>query len=249
MTGARGAAASRLAFAASLVVLGAHALVTRHIGGVWGPVPGFVPVRTQAMLPLPIGMLVVACGLGLLWPRTAPAAARVLLGWLVLWLVVARLAEAAMAPAVAGYWSGCGETLVPAAAAWALQARDDARGRVVARVMFGLALLPFGLAHFIYLKETMSLVPAWLPAPRAWAMFTGAAYLAAAVALLTGVLVRLAATLAALQIAGFTALVWLPILASGHADASSWSEGVISLMLSAAAWVLAQALRPSASQA
>ena len=146
-----------------------------------------------------------------------------------------------MAPAVAGYWSGVGETLFVAAAACMLAAFGE-RGRRVARVAVGLALIPFGIAHFAYLKETASLVPAWLPAPRAWAMFTGGAYLVAAAALLSGVLARQAAALAALQIAGFTALVWLPILASGHADASSWSESVISLMLSAAAWVIAQAM-------
>lgn len=243
--GMRSAQAARVAFAASLVAVGGHAIVTQHVGGIWGPVPRFVPA--QAALPWLIGVLVIACGVGLPWRRTAPLAARVLLGWLLLWLVVARLAEAAMAPAVEGYWSGCGETLVPAAAAWSLQSHADERGRVVARVLVGLALIPFGLAHFIYLKETTSLVPAWLPAPRAWAMFTGGAYLAAAIALLTGVLARLAAVLVALQIAGFTVLVWLPIVASGHADASSWSETVISLMLTAAAWVIAEALRPAAA--
>jgi uncharacterized membrane protein len=229
-----------MAFATTLVALGAHALVTQGTVGVWGPMPHGVPV--PAVLPWFIGGLVVACGLGLLWRRTLPLAARVLVGWLVLWLLLARLVDAMMAPAIAGYWSGCGETLVPLAATWVLLALDGWRGRVVARVMFGLALIPFGVAHFVYLKETASLVPAWLPAPRAWAMFTGGAYLLAAAALLSGVLARLAAALAALQIAGFTALVWLPILASGHADASSWSESVISLMLSAAAWVIAQAM-------
>ena len=238
MTSLRIALAARVAFAASLVILGAHALVTHGIGGVWGPVPHFVPA--QAALPWLIGALVVACGLGLPWRRTTSGAARVLLAWLLLWLVLARLVEAAMAPAVEGYWSGCGETLVPAAAAWMLIARDDERGRIVARVLYGLALIPFGIAHFVYLKETASLVPAWLPAPRAWAMLTGGAYLAAAAALLAGMCARLAAALVAFQIGAFTALVWLPVLASGHADASSWSESVISLMLTAAACVIAQ---------
>ncbi len=242
MSGPRGAGASRLAFAASLVLLGGHALVTRHIAGVWGPVPRFVPA--QAALPWLAGAVVVACGLGLSSLRTAPVAARALLGWLLLWLVVARLPEAAMAPAVEGYWSGCGETLVPAAAAWVLMAPSSDRARAVARVLYGLALVPFGLAHLVYLRETASLVPAWLPAPQAWAMVTGGAFLAAAAALLAGIGVRLAAVLAALQIGGLTALVWLPIVASGHADAASWSETVISLMLTAAACVIADALRP-----
>lgn len=239
------AATARIAFAASMMVYGVHALVTRELAGIWGPVPKFIPA--QAVLPWLVGVVMLACGAGLLWRRTTPLAARVLLAWLLLWLVLARLAEAAMAPGVAGYWSGVGETLVVAAAAWMLVAAGD-RGRLVARVPYGLALIPFGLAHFVYLKETASLVPAWLPSPRAWAMFTGGAYLAAAAAMLTGVCVRLAATLAAVQIGGFTALVWLPVLASGKADAPAWSESVISLALTAAACVIAQGLRRGPSQ-
>jgi len=240
VTSPRIALATRVAFGASLVVLGAHALVTQGVVGVWGPVPRFVPA--QSALPWLIGVIVVACGLGLLWRRTTPVAARALLGWLLLWLLVARLVDALTAPAIEGYWSGCGETLVPLAAAWLLIARDAERGSVVARVLYGLALIPFGLAHFVYLKETASLVPAWLPAPNVWALATGGAYIAAASAMLTGVRARLAAVLSAVQIGAFTALVWLPILASGHADASSWSESAISLMLTAAACVIAQAM-------
>lgn len=238
-------AVARIAFAASMLVDGVHALATRELAGIWGPVPKFIPA--QAALPWLVGVVMLACGIGLLWRRTTPLAARVLLAWLLLWLVMARLAEAAMAPGVAGYWSGVGETLVVAAAAWMLAAVGD-RAPLVARVLLGLALIPFGVAHFVYLKETASLVPAWLPAPRAWAMFTGGAYLAAAVAMLTGVCARLASVLAAVQIGGFTALVWLPILASGKADASAWSESIISLALTAAACVVAQGLRRARSQ-
>ena len=237
------ATAARIAFAASMMVYGVHALVTRGLAGVWGPVPKFIPAR--AVLPWLVGAVMLACGAGLLWRRTMP------LAWLLLWLVLARLAEATMAPGVAGYWSGVGETLVVAAAAGMLVADCDDigdRGRLVARVLVGLALIPFGLAHFVYLKETASLVPAWLPSPRAWAMVTGGAYLAAAVALLTGVCARVASVLAAVQIGGFTALVWLPILASGKADAPAWNESVISLALTAGACVIAQGLRRAPSQ-
>ena len=245
MSASATAATARIAFAASMMACGAHALVTREVAGIWGPVPKFVPA--QAALPWLVGVVMLACGAGLLWRRTTSLAARALLGWLLLWLVLARLAEAAMAPGVAGYWSGVGETLVVAAAAGMLVAAGD-RGRLVARVLYGLALIPFGLAHFVYLKETASLVPAWLPSPRAWAMVTGGAYLAAAAALLTGVCTRVASVLAAVQIGGFTALVWLPVLASGKADASAWSESVISLALTAAACAIAQGLRRGPSQ-
>ena len=242
------ASAGHAVFAAILIALGIQGLITGDFTVVWQPVPESVPARE--VLVYLCASVSLASGIGLLWRRTAGLAARVLLALLVLWFLLWRVRSLFLAPLIEGTWSS-GATLVMAAGAWVLFAAfatdwdrqhlgfaTGDKGVRIARVLYGLGLIPFGYAHFANVKGTAELVPGWLPWHVAWAYFTGGTFIAAGMAVLIGVYARLAAALSALQMGMFGLLVWVPMVAAGSLTAFQWGEFVTTLALTAAGWVV-----------
>jgi uncharacterized membrane protein len=241
-------------FAATMIAVGIVALIKADFSPVWEPVPKGVPGRE--VLVYLSAFVSLGSGIGLLWRRTAGRAASILLACLLFWLLVFRVRAIFLAPTAQDSWSGVGETAVMVAAAWVLYAwfaGDWDRQRVgfatgdkglrIARVLYGLAMIPFGVAHFSYAKETAALVPAWLPWHMFWAYFFGFTFLAAGGGTLLGIYARLAVALSALQMGMFTLLAWVPIVAAGSRNAFVLSETILSAALTAAAWVVADSYR------
>jgi uncharacterized membrane protein len=240
-------------FAAVLIAVGILGLEKGDFGAIWQPVQR--AVSASEMLAYLCAGISLATGIGLLWRRTSARAARVLLAWLLIWFLLFKLPVILHAPGAVVSWESCGETVVILAAAWVLYAwfagdwerrrlafATGERGVRIARILYGLALVAFGLAHFAYVRETVALVPAWLPSRATWVYLTGGTYIAAGVAVLAGILARLASALAALQMGLLTLVVWVPMVAAGP-DASQWSEFVVSVALAAGAWVVADSYR------
>ncbi|HLO19864.1 MAG TPA: hypothetical protein VK192_05165 [Sphingomicrobium sp.] len=235
--------ASRLFFALTMIATGIIGLVIGGFAPIWGGVPKDLPDRQ--VLAYLCTFVSLVCGTGLLAKRTAPKAALLLFAYLSLWTIFFKVPFIIREPLVEGSYQSTGENLVLVAAAWVLCA-ELPKGRLggdgglrIASVFYGLALIAFGLSHFVYVSLTAPLVPAWLLAPLFWAYFTGAVYLVTGFLLVTGFGVRMAAALAAVQIALITLLVWGPMVLAGNLTAMHWQETVVSWALTAGALVIA----------
>jgi uncharacterized membrane protein len=240
-------------FATTLIAVGIMGLVKGGFLAFWSGVPKDMPARTA--LAYLCALISMASGIGLLLRRAAAVASRVLLISFALWMLFFRVPLIFREPTSSGMWWAFGEIAVMIGAAWVLVVwfagdREGMRPGFVtgdkglrsARVLYGLGLIPFGIAHFTFLDRTVSMVPGWLPWHLGWAYFTGGALIAAGVAVACGVFARLAAMLSALEMSLFTLIVWIPIVAAGT-GAFQWNEFVDSCVLSAAAWVVADSYR------
>jgi uncharacterized membrane protein len=240
-------------FAATMVGLGILGLVQGRFTPIWGGVPKSFPGREG--LAYTCALVLLTTGIGLFWRRSAAVASRVLLVYLLAWLLLLRLPLFFTGFTVDIWWAAA-QAAVLVAAAWVLYVwfagEEDAarvgfatgdRGLRIARALYGMGLIPFGIAHFMYLERTASLVPGWLPWHVGFSYFTGGTFILAGLAVLVGVYARLAAALAALQIGLFTLLVWVPIIVAGTAKPSDWQEFIASIALTTVAWVVADSYR------
>lgn len=244
-------AAARVTFATGMIAFAVLGLVYGDFAMTLQPFAPRTPLAYAA------AVIMLAGGLGLLTRRTAPAASALVFGYLLLWTVL-KIPALVTSPIMDGKWLGFGEIAMMLAGAWVLFARHTragdssplrlfvgASGMRAAQLLFGLAVLPVGASHFVYLSETIALVPPWLPLRRGWAYLTGAGQIAAGLGVLFSVLPRLAATAEAAMVTVFTLLVWVPPLLSHPGDRRALTVTVVSWAIAAGAWVVAGSFAPA----
>lgn len=195
-------------------------------------------------------------GFGLLLRPTAAWSARVLFPYLILWLLL-KVPVLVTAPQIEAVWLGFGEIAVLLTGGWILFAKfaglstESPLGFLsgensvrVARLLFAVSLIPIGLSHLVYVKETTDLVPAWLPYRVGWAYLTGVGQIACGLGVLFSIFPRVAATVEAVMISLFTLLVWIPAVLRAPTARLPWTAFFISWAIASAAWVVAQNISP-----
>ena len=237
-------------FVVGLIGLGVVALVVGGFALVWQPVPDWVPAR-QAVAYV-TGALMVLLGIGLSFRRSRVWSVRILFVYLFLWALL-KVPGVFVAPGTEATWLGLGELTLLLSGGWTLFARlgnipDKSplgflagdRGVLMARILFAVSVLPIGLSHIFYVKETADFVPHWLPYREGWAYLTGVGQMASGLGVLFNVFPRIAAWAEAGQIALYTFLVWGPVVLAAPKTRLPWTAFFISWIIGAAAWAVAQ---------
>jgi uncharacterized membrane protein YphA (DoxX/SURF4 family) len=233
-------------YGAGAVALGVSGLVWRDFAVNWQRVEGNFAHREA--LAIAVALYEVAAGLAIAWPRTRRAGAAMLTAlyavFTLLWVV-----QVARVPRVYDGWGNVFEELSlviaglvayawasPAESAWARRRKWIARA-------YGVCPVSFGVDHFVYLAGAAAFVPKWIPPGQMfWVVTTAVCFLAAAAAILSGILAGLAARMLTVMIIGFGILGWLPRLVELPHMHFMWSANSINLALAGAAWVVADAI-------
>ena len=179
------------------VALGVTGLFWGDFAVAWQP-DSIAPGGSAMGYAVPIAPLLA--GLAMQWKRAVSQSAIALV---ILYAVAEIFLDVPRGVAHASafiYWYGVFENLALAAGGVIIYAHcarlepaTAERLCKITRIVFGVCLIYFGLAHHLYLANTASMVPAWLPPGQVfWAYATGAAHIAAGIALLSGIYARAA---------------------------------------------------------
>jgi uncharacterized membrane protein len=198
------------------------------------------------------GIWMIAGGVAILWRRSARrgAAALTVIYFIfaVFWLprfYTAPLVLGFRIPILIGVLAGFGSQLIVSAAGalvCASMATDSTWSQTVliARWIFGLCSIAFGLAHLTGIKDNIVYVPTWMPLGREfWVIATGICFVLAGLAILSGILDVLAPRLLALMLFVFSAVTLVPRIVAFPHRHDVWGGNAYQLAAVAAAWIFA----------
>jgi len=218
--------------------LGIIGLVFASFALQWQPVPACI--AQHGALTIVSGLILVLGGIATSLRRTVTLGAIMLALWYGLWVVALHVPVVFATPSI-GSLLGVAEIFALTTAGLQLQyVRRLRTGPVLVwvRILFGLCPLVFGLSHYVYAEFTAQMVPGWIPSPLFWAYATGTAHFAAGIAIVTGIRVRLVATLLAAMCGSFVLLLHLPRVIATPGSQLEWTMMFVALSITGAAWIM-----------
>jgi uncharacterized membrane protein YphA (DoxX/SURF4 family) len=239
-------------YAAGAIFLGLVGLGSGEFATPWqrvelGP-PFHAPVAYVAAL------IELTAGLALLWRRTARVGALALTilfsAFMFLWVpkaVAGNLHDFFTSNSLLEQFSLVVAGAVLFASLSPVGSSIARRETLFARLL-GISAISFGVTQIYDMPMTWT--PRWIPpSPIFWDYFTTIGFLAAAAAILSGIMAPLASRLLAAEIVSFEILVWIPKLLAGPHDHFNWAGNALCVALAGAPWVVSDSMYRTTKQA
>jgi uncharacterized membrane protein len=232
----------RIFVAISLMVFGVQHFI--YGGFVATLVPAFMPGRL--FWAYFVGVAFVAAAIGILTKMLARPAATMLGVMFFLFVVLLHIPRIVGNSSDGNEWTSGFVALAMCGGAWILASAAPLEEREKAdpflkfgKYFFALALVAFGIQHFVYARFAVGLGPPWYLGRPIWACLFGAVLVGAGAAILFGKKARLAATLLATVTILLFLLLYVPHIIGQPHNPSPWTSGFEVLALGGCALVLA----------
>ena len=110
-------------------------------------------------------------------------------------------------------------------------------------IVFGMCNISYAIEQVEFFARTVSLVPKWIPFGGSfWSIATTIAFALAGVSLIIRYKALLASRLLAAMFLIFGVTIWIPILIAQPGEPMNWSEGLETIAIGGAAWIVADFL-------
>jgi len=237
----------RYLFAIAIAFFGLQYLTFGHFLGGLPPVPPWAP--GGALAAYLTGILLVAVAIGMAIPKYVRLSAFVLGAFFVLCVLILHTPHLHDIIYEGTDRTRALEPLALGAAAFILASAFNTGAPVLAsqrtaismagRVVFALCLIVFGWQHFRYVQYLVILVPSWIPWHAFWIYFTGSAFIAVGLAMLSGILERLGLHLLGLMFALWFVVLHLPRAFANVHHPDEWTSAFVALAMCGACWFIA----------
>ena len=239
------ALAGRYLFAIAVAAFGIDYLLHGHFATGHPPAPGYTPGAPWTAYLL--GAYLVLAALGIV---TGVAARRCALALGVLFFLCVVLLHGfqfmgivlhggARTEAFEALAFGCEAFILAALLPGRPSAAID-RLALVARFVFALSLIVFGVQHFLYAGYIATLVTAWIPGHLFLVYLSGVGFIAAGIAIAINVQARLAATAIGAMLLLWVLVLHLPRAIAAWSNGDEWSSLFVALGIGGGSLVVAR---------
>jgi uncharacterized membrane protein len=244
--------AGRYVFCFAMIALGGETVVCAKYtdnshGSAYRVIPVIPWLPAIPWVAYPFGVILGACGVGLLLKRAARPAALVLGSLFFLCALILDLPKYARDFGNMGLRTEVFEPLSLAALAWLLTGGIALPGWLTrtARYVLGTSLIVFGIDHFIGIVFIATLIPAWIPWREFWVGLFGAVFIGAGITISWNALWAWGATALGLMFAIMVFTLHVPrvlglygVPGATH-NPNEWESLFVAIALWGGSWALA----------